>query len=163
MKKKLQTQKGLVLRSLGEGGFTLIEILVVIGIIAILAVIVLIAINPGRQFAQSRDTQRQSNLNALLNAIGQKMADNKGQFNVGGCPSLPSSAESIHSAGSAANTVNLSCLVPTYLSSLPIDPSNPTSPDTGYQVYADSNGRIHVLAQTTETSIPRTTALEIIR
>src|SRR3972149_586779 len=61
-----------------NGGFTLIEILVVIGIIAILAVIVLIAINPARQFAQARDTQRTSNVNAILNAVGQYLADNKG-------------------------------------------------------------------------------------
>ena len=59
-------------------GFTLIEILVVIGIIAILAVIVLIAINPARQFQQARDTQRDSNTNAILNGIGQYIADNKG-------------------------------------------------------------------------------------
>ena len=58
-------------------GFTLIEILVVIGIIAVLATIVLIAINPARQFRQARDTQRTSNVNALLNAIGQYIADNK--------------------------------------------------------------------------------------
>src|SRR3989344_8197864 len=61
-----------------KGGFTLIEILVVIGIIAILAAIVIIAINPARQFKQARDTQRTSNVNAILNAVGQFIADNKG-------------------------------------------------------------------------------------
>ena len=63
-----------------KSGFTLIEILVVISIIAILATIVLIAINPARQFAQTRDTQRVSSINAISNAIGQKIADCKGVF-----------------------------------------------------------------------------------
>src|SRR4030042_864409 len=64
----------------GQKGFTLIEILVVIGIIAILAAVVLIAINPAKQFAQARNSQRTSNVNAILNAIGQRMTDNKGVF-----------------------------------------------------------------------------------
>ncbi len=67
-----------------EQGFTLIELLVVIGVIAILASIVVVAINPSRQFAQARNTQRESNVSTILNAIGQNIADNKGTFTCSG-------------------------------------------------------------------------------
>src|ERR1035437_6215172 len=60
--------------------FTLIEVLVVIGIIAILAAVVLVAVNPSRQFKLARDSQRVSNVNALLNAVGQNIAEHKGQL-----------------------------------------------------------------------------------
>jgi len=61
-----------------QKGFTLIELLVVIGILAILLAIVLIAINPAKQFGQANDTKRASDVNTILNAINQYMADNKG-------------------------------------------------------------------------------------
>ncbi|MBI5004048.1 type II secretion system protein [Candidatus Kaiserbacteria bacterium] len=145
-----------------SAGFTLIEILIVIGLIAILAGIVLVAINPARQFAQARDAQRQSDIQTILNAVGQKMVDNKGVFAVGGCNALPPSTTTIMTT-SGSSSGELGCLVPMYLSALPFDPIAGSGTNTGYSIYQDVNGRVHVIATTTESAIPRTTPIEIVR
>src|SRR4051812_38801934 len=118
-------------------GFTLIEVLIVIGIIAILAAAVLVAVNPGRQFAQARNSQRVSNVNAILNAIGQNIADNKGVFTCS-AGAIPATSTPIKIGGYDIRP----CLVPNYLSELPADPStgsitSPTAYDTGYTVLED--------------------------
>jgi len=136
-------------------GFTLIEILIVMAILAILAAAVIIAINPARQFAQARNTQRWTAVNSILNAVHQNMADNQGSFNFSGCgaTALPTSATSIASTGG----VDLcGCLVPTYLASLPYDPTTGsytdcTNYDSGYTIYQDAtSGRITVAAPAAE-------------
>ncbi len=131
----------------GRGGFTLIEILVVIGLIAILATIVLIAINPARQFAQARNTQRQSNINAILNAIGQHIADNKGIFTGGtpSCPAITTATSSIMVGTAGVGELDLSCLSPTYIPDLPKDPEATTA-DTLYDISVDTDGRVTVCA-----------------
>ena len=63
-----------------QKGFTLIELLVVIGIIGILAAIVLVAVNPGRQFALARDQQRRSDLYSITNTIYQFAAEHDGNL-----------------------------------------------------------------------------------
>lgn len=151
-----------------NSGFTLIEILIVIGIIAILAGIALVAINPSRQFAQARNTQRTANINAILNAMGQNIAENKGLFTCDenddgdtddSSDRLPTSSENI----SESDYDLRRCIVPLYIAEIPVDPSEGSNScmkngdddcddsgeayDTKYTVKEDSStGRITICA-----------------
>lgn len=92
-------------------GFTLIEILVVIGIIAILAAIVIVAINPKKHFDDAIAAQRDANVNTILNAIGQYIVDNKG-----GLPTIPTVN------GGEIDEALCNTLVPEYVGAMPTDP-----------------------------------------
>jgi competence protein ComGC len=50
-------------------GFTLIDLLIIIAVIAVLSIVVLFIINPGEQLAQARDANRLSDLSILNNVI----------------------------------------------------------------------------------------------
>ena len=140
----------------------MIEVLIVIGILAILAAVVIVAINPARQFAQAHNSQRQANVETILNAIGQNIADNEGVFTCNGSAyALVATPTDIKSGASGADLA--SCLVPTYVAALPLDPVGSTSPlctpayasatsyDTCYSVSKDATtGRITVAAPDAE-------------
>ncbi len=139
-----------------SSGFTLIELLVVIGIITILAAIVLVAVNPGRQFGQARDTQRRSDLYALTSALYQFAAEHNGNLpDTDGddlTSNFPTSATCIGNTApcfdlaAATNAAGLEVIVPTYVAAMPYDPSI-TTPAQGaanslYTIMVDANGRV---------------------
>jgi len=116
-----------------QKGFTLIELLVVIGIIAILTAAVAIAVNPGRQFAQARDSQRRADISAIVSAVYQYAADNNGNI-----PAVITTTPT--NVGTGTGLVDLSSvLVPDYLASIPKDPSTGTDADTLYVIFKQSN------------------------
>lgn len=143
-------QKGIAL-SLSKG-FTLIELLVVIGILAVLLAITLIAINPARQFSQANNTQRSSDVNAILNAISQFAADNNGDLPAG----IDATVRTITDAGGATDVDLCGDLVTTYIADLPLDPQTGTeSPADSVcsDVGADYNTQYTVVQSATDNRV----------
>ena len=137
-----------------QHGFTLLEVLLVIGIIAILAGIVIVAINPAKQLAQTRNAQRRVDVNTILNASYQYAIDNNGTV-----PStITTSSTEICETGVASTTCSSSSLIylgvltdnEEYVVSIPTDPNSATTNGTGYYILKTANGRITVSAPLAE-------------
>lgn len=138
---------------LNKKGFTLVEVLLVVVIIAILAAIVIIAINPARQISQANNTQRSSDVQALINAVHQSAIDNRG--------ALPAAITAVATVvGSGVGQIDIcSALVPTYMAAMPFDPTavgagytDCTTYNTGYTILKTADGRVTVAAPTAELS-----------
>lgn len=134
-----------------KAGFTLVELLVAIGIFGVLVAITIVAINPGRQFSRANNTKRQSDVTALLDALGQYSAENSGR--------LPATITTTNKTVSNTGADICGLLVPNYLSALPVDPgtNNGTAISscagaytTNYEVALDASGRLLVTAPATE-------------
>lgn len=136
----------------GTSGFTLVELLVVVGVLVVLLSILLIIINPARQLAQDNNTQRRSDVDTILKAVHQYAADNNGQIPTG----IPTSAAD--TIGSAYTDI-CDDLVPTYIAEMPVDPvdgswSDCNSYDTGYTIVATTSpSRTTVAAPSAELSV----------
>jgi len=127
-------------------GFTLIEVLLVVVIIAILAGIVIIAVNPARQIAQTNNAQRNSDVVAILDAVHQYAVDNRGAL-----PAAIGDAAVEISSATAADICG--DLVPTYLAALPFDPTDADAAytdcntyATGYTIMKTADNRVTVAA-----------------
>lgn len=134
-------------------GFTIVELIIVIGVLAVLAAITLAAINPAEQFAKSRDTKRRAAVEALSNAIQQYTAKQRGV--------LPEQITETETVISSSGVDLCDMLTPEYITSLPQDPqlnngsrifpSQCGEYDTGYTVQLIENDHFVVRAPFAET------------
>ncbi len=146
-------------------GFTLLEILLVVGILAILAGIVIIAINPGRQLAAARNLERKTDIGEIYKAMQQYYINHFSYPT-----STPDTLTEICNTGShpypaididCSGLTNLSALVPTYLTAIPHDPQvsaisflNKVTP----LAYASANGTGYYIQKNSVKHIVLTTA-----
>lgn len=147
-------------------GFTLIELIVVIAIIAILAAAIFIAIDPARRLHESRNARRLSDVTTILDSVVKYSADNEGahystvaavtagKFVVIGtdvddglCAEAADAAAVCALTATGAGTaacVNLSALGDRYLATIPTDPSDGTDENTRYYLSRSAGNAITI-------------------
>ncbi len=139
-------------------GFTLLEILLVVAAIAVLAGIVIVAINPGKQLADTRNAQRRVDVNTILSAVYQYTVDTNGTLPAAinqavACDNT--AANQICTTGGTCTGITDLAVTTTnqkYLTSMPKDPTASTANGTGYYAVKSANGRITVCAPSAEQS-----------
>lgn len=135
-------------------GFTLLEILLVVGAIAILAAIVIVAINPTKQLAQTKNAQRRADVNTILNATYQYAIDHSG--------TVPASVSTTEKDICKTDIATADCTIldlvdlksltdgEVYLTAIPVDPTNTATAAAGYKMKQTVTGRINVSAPLAE-------------
>ena len=123
-------------------GFTLIELILVIGVIAVVAGVVIVAIAPRKNFISARDAERKHSSKQLQQAIYSKLIDvwempagipDDEENAKPICRQTTSSIDCSENGG-----VDLSSLPPTYVAYLPVDIVMPSDSNcTGYMTYQE--------------------------
>ena len=141
------------IKNKSNDGFTMLEILLVVAMIAILAGIVIFAINPGKQLAEARNSQRRVDVNTILNAVYQYSIDNNGVLPTSITTSPAEVCAVEQPPGDCSGNIDLSVILANqkYLTAMPRDPIGdcPTN-STCYTISISTNNRVTVSAARAE-------------
>jgi prepilin-type N-terminal cleavage/methylation domain-containing protein len=148
-------------------GFTLVEIIIVIAIIAVLAAAIFVAVDPARRIQESNNARRWSDVTTMLDAVIKNQADNEGTLHAevsaitadefviigttddddGLCASettADAACSNVATATGTADCVDLSELGSKYLAAVPTDPKNGSDADTSYFITRDANNAVTI-------------------
>ena len=133
-------------------GFTLIEILLVVLLISVIIfTVAIVAINPQKNLADTRNSTRTADVNQILNAITQyAYQEGNSLSDFGPLTECSAGADRL---GTGAGALDLSTyLVDEYIVEIPQDPMQGSEADTGYTVCLTGAGRVQVDAPYAENS-----------
>src|SRR3989344_8984724 len=139
-------------------GFTLLELIIVVAIIALLAAATFVAVDPAKRIGNAQNAQRWSDVTAVMNGVLQYVVDNNGTYpnNANWTNNelyqLGTDTSNCNTGCTASSTTQAACLnlsastalVETYLATIPTDPTQTTHDglETDYYIRKSSNGRV---------------------
>ena len=142
--------------------FTLVEVLIVMGIVGILTAGLLVAVNPGRQFCATENLRRIEGVNAIDDALKAYIAEGVTAGTLTNLSSLAGSTirlctDSLGPMTIGTEGVNLaSILVPNHLSALPLDSTSNDQANTGYTICRDTGVNFKVRSTSYNPSCDQT-------
>ncbi|MEN9582054.1 MAG: hypothetical protein RL641_8 [Candidatus Parcubacteria bacterium] len=158
-----------ILKNQPQHGFSLLELILTIAIMAALSVAVFSSINPKKRIQSARDTNRAASVGSIIGAIYMYINENNGVLptgltvnmseerqlgTTGGNPSCAIATGTC--AVTNAQCLDLSTPLNKYLASMPIDPLSTkySAANTGYSVFVNANGIVTVKACGAELTSP---------
>lgn len=151
------------IKNINHRGFTIIELIIAVGIVALMAAMAITSINPAKRIGDANDAQREADLNTIAKAIEYYTADN-GQLPTDFSVTNIAEGEKLVLCSSEASKTcdgqTETCLqiddpdfLGEYLPNLPIDPTKSADTDTGYYITRGSGGAIVLGACNPYTSV----------
>lgn len=137
-------------------GFTLVELMVTMALIAVLVGAYLMMANPAGQLASSRNTRRKTDLQNIMLAIKENVLEGGTEQFICSSGAIPTSTKTM---GSASGSYNIApCLIPADgIAAMPFDPlassayyTSPSNYNTGYTIIVNGSGTITLGAPSAE-------------
>lgn len=140
-----------------QKGFTLVEMLIVVTILAVLVATIVAAINPAKVIAEARNARRWGDVNATMTAIYRYVIENSTNINQISTQEMELGTATDGCNNNCPNAtkdcLDLSQTLQGYLPIIPVDPLVGTSKRTGYSVKRDSFNVVTVTACKSENGL----------